>query len=61
MHRGEASSFETLAINTTLTATERAAAARAMMAKVGLRPEHVSRYPHMFPAGRANGSPSPAP
>ena len=30
----------------------RRAAARAMMAKVGLRPEHYHRYPHMFSGGQ---------
>ena len=43
---------EPLAINTTLTADERGDAARAMMAKVGLRPEHFGRYPHMFSGGQ---------
>ncbi len=40
-----------LQINTRLTATERAAQARAMLALVGLRPEHYDRYPHMFSGG----------
>ncbi|HEX6138533.1 MAG TPA: dipeptide ABC transporter ATP-binding protein [Casimicrobiaceae bacterium] len=31
---------------------ERRAAALAMMAKVGLRPEHYARYPHMFSGGQ---------
>jgi dipeptide transport system ATP-binding protein len=43
---------EPLAINTTLSRKERAARARAMMARVGLRPEHYSRYPHMFSGGQ---------
>ncbi|HNB25557.1 MAG TPA: ATP-binding cassette domain-containing protein, partial [Alphaproteobacteria bacterium] len=43
---------EPLEINTSLTATQRAEAARAMMAKVGLRPEHYNRYPHMFSGGQ---------
>jgi dipeptide transport system ATP-binding protein len=43
---------EPLAINTAMTASERADAARAMMAKVGLRPEHFGRYPHMFSGGQ---------
>ena len=43
---------EPLAINTRLGAHERAERARAMMAKVGLRPEHYGRYPHMFSGGQ---------
>ena len=39
---------EPLAINTDLSVTARRDAARAMMARVGLRPEHERRYPHMF-------------
>ena len=31
---------------------ERAERARAMLAKVGLRPEHYVRYPHMFSGGQ---------
>ena len=41
-----------LEINTELTATERARQARAMLALVGLRPEHYDRYPHMFSGGQ---------
>ena len=41
-----------LEINTDLNATQRAGAARAMLAKVGLRPEHYDRYPHMFSGGQ---------
>ncbi|MEO5606287.1 MAG: peptide ABC transporter ATP-binding protein [Polaromonas sp.] len=41
-----------LEINTSLTATERAEKARAMLALVGLRPEHYDRYPHMFSGGQ---------
>ena len=33
-------------------AAARRAAAQAMMAKVGLRPEHYRRYPHMFSGGQ---------
>ena len=43
---------EPLAINTVLGAADRRAAAQAMMAKVGLRPEHYRRYPHMFSGGQ---------
>ena len=32
--------------------SERAEAARAMMAKVGLRQDHYGRYPHMFSGGQ---------
>ena len=41
-----------LSINTTLTPVQRAERARAMLAKVGLRPEHYDRYPHMFSGGQ---------
>ena len=40
-----------LAINTTLGKAERAARARDMLARVGLRPEYANRYPHMFSGG----------
>ena len=43
---------EPVAINTDLSAGERANASRTMMAKVGLRPEHYGRYPHMFSGGQ---------
>lgn len=43
---------EPLAINTGYAKSERAERAQAMMAKVGLRPEHYSRYPHMFSGGQ---------
>ena len=43
---------EPLIINTDLSRAERRAKARAMMAKVGLRPEHYGRYPHMFSGGQ---------
>jgi dipeptide transport system ATP-binding protein len=33
-------------------AAEREAAAQAMLARVGLRPEHLLRYPHMFSGGQ---------
>ena len=43
---------EPLVINTTLDKREREEKARAMMARVGLRPEHYQRYPHMFSGGQ---------
>jgi dipeptide transport system ATP-binding protein len=43
---------EPLVINTSLSKAERTEKARAMMAKVGLRPEHYGRYPHMFSGGQ---------
>jgi dipeptide transport system ATP-binding protein len=43
---------EPLAINTEMTKPARRDAARAMMARVGLRPEHERRYPHMFSGGQ---------
>jgi len=41
-----------LAINTDLGPAERADRGRAMLARVGLRPEHYLRYPHMFSGGQ---------
>ena len=41
-----------LQINTDLSAAECAEQARAMLALVGLRPEHYERYPHMFSGGQ---------
>jgi dipeptide transport system ATP-binding protein len=43
---------ESLAINTAMSAGERANAAREMMDRVGLRPEFYDRYPHMFSGGQ---------
>jgi dipeptide transport system ATP-binding protein len=43
---------EPLIINTDMDKSERAQAAQAMMAKVGLRPEYYDRYPHMFSGGQ---------
>jgi dipeptide transport system ATP-binding protein len=43
---------EPLAINAKLGAGARRDAARAMLARVGLRPEHYGRYPHMFSGGQ---------
>jgi len=41
-----------LAINTSLGKSERAAKARDMLSRVGLRPEYANRYPHMFSGGQ---------
>jgi dipeptide transport system ATP-binding protein len=43
---------EPLAINTALDGAAREERARAMLAKVGLRPEHYRRFPHMFSGGQ---------
>ena len=43
---------EPLALSSTQGAGERREAALAMMARVGLRPEHYRRYPHMFSGGQ---------
>lgn len=43
---------EPLVINTQLGRQERADKALDMMNKVGLRPEHYARYPHMFSGGQ---------
>ena len=43
---------EPLVINTDMTADERRRKAEAMLAQVGLRPEHYGRYPHMFSGGQ---------
>jgi dipeptide transport system ATP-binding protein len=43
---------EPLALNTTDARSARRAAAAAMLARVGLRPEHAQRYPHMFSGGQ---------
>jgi dipeptide transport system ATP-binding protein len=43
---------EPLVINTSLSAAEREDRVKSMMAKVGLRPEHFYRYPHMFSGGQ---------
>ena len=43
---------EPLEINTSLSASEREERVRAMMTRVGLRPEHYYRYPHMFSGGQ---------
>lgn len=43
---------EPLAINTSLSRAERGERIAEMMRTVGLRPEHVARYPHMFSGGQ---------
>ena len=43
---------EPLLVNTSMTAAERRSAVAAMMTRVGLRPEHAERYPHMFSGGQ---------
>ncbi len=43
---------EPLLLNTGMPAAERRDAALAMLEKVGLKPEHYGRYPHMFSGGQ---------
>jgi dipeptide transport system ATP-binding protein len=43
---------EPLKLNTDKPAAERRDLAMAMLQKVGLRPEHYNRYPHMFSGGQ---------
>lgn len=43
---------EPLRINTKMSAGERRERAQTMLQKVGLRPEHYNRYPHMFSGGQ---------
>jgi dipeptide transport system ATP-binding protein len=43
---------EPLVINTDQPKSEREGRVRQVMAKVGLRPEHYDRYPHMFSGGQ---------
>ncbi len=43
---------EPLIINSDLGGKDRVREARAMLARVGLRPEHYDRYPHMFSGGQ---------
>ena len=43
---------EPLLINTPMTMLERRERVAALAAKVGLRPEHLRRYPHMFSGGQ---------
>ncbi|MGX9419492.1 peptide ABC transporter ATP-binding protein [Vibrio sp. WJH972] len=43
---------EPLVINSAMSKAERKAKATEMMEKVGLKPEHYDRYPHMFSGGQ---------
>jgi dipeptide transport system ATP-binding protein len=43
---------EPLKLSTSLSASQRRDRAMAMLLKVGLRPEHFNRYPHMFSGGQ---------
>ncbi|MFT7674089.1 MAG: dipeptide transport system ATP-binding protein [Gammaproteobacteria bacterium] len=43
---------EPVIINQKVSAAERRQLAETMLAKVGLRPEHYDRYPHMFSGGQ---------
>jgi len=43
---------EPLLLNTGMSRDERHAEVAAMLARVGLRPEHAARYPHMFSGGQ---------
>ncbi|MEQ8355314.1 MAG: peptide ABC transporter ATP-binding protein [Kiloniellaceae bacterium] len=43
---------EPLLINRKMSAEQRRQTAESMMARVGLRPEHYERYPHMFSGGQ---------
>ena len=43
---------EPLKLNTPMGRGERREAVRDMLARVGLRPEHAGRYPHMFSGGQ---------
>lgn len=43
---------EPLLLNTKVTATQRRKKAEETMERVGLRPEHYERYPHMFSGGQ---------
>jgi dipeptide transport system ATP-binding protein len=43
---------EPLLLNTSANAAERREQVAAMLAQVGLRPEHAARYPHMFSGGQ---------
>ena len=43
---------EPIKVNTRMAAAERQSAVKDMLARVGLRPEHYARYPHMFSGGQ---------
>jgi dipeptide transport system ATP-binding protein len=43
---------EPIKVNTAMSAAERRSAVQDMLGRVGLRPEHYGRYPHMFSGGQ---------
>ncbi|MDC8786619.1 peptide ABC transporter ATP-binding protein [Roseateles koreensis] len=51
-HTVQATLEEPLKINTTLNKAERLARIESLLHKVGLRTEHLRRYPHMFSGGQ---------
>jgi len=51
-HSIESTLAEPLVINTQASKTERRERVQAMLERVGLRPEHARRYPHMFSGGQ---------
>ena len=51
-HSIESTLAEPLLINTGLSKAERRERVAAMLDRVGLRPEHARRYPHMFSGGQ---------
>jgi dipeptide transport system ATP-binding protein len=51
-HSIESTLAEPLVINTQASKTERRERVQAILERVGLRPEHARRYPHMFSGGQ---------
>jgi dipeptide transport system ATP-binding protein len=51
-HSIESTLAEPLVINTQASKAERKERVQAMLERVGLRPEHARRYPHMFSGGQ---------
>jgi dipeptide transport system ATP-binding protein len=51
-HSIESTLAEPLVINTQASKAERRERVQAMLERVGLRPEHARRYPHMFSGGQ---------